>query len=173
MMEKLFFAMILGIITFHAQPQSAKKNWSYHEEVDRMTGSKVYSAQVMSSTRKEFSFPYQGGSNFFLILKFENGKNKVVLKVSKGQLVPSYTGETSYRIKFDEEQPINVSPSGTGSGIHNQVFLGSESEIIEKLKSAKKVLIEAECYKAGMVVLDFNVEGLIWEHENTTDKTGN
>jgi hypothetical protein len=165
-MKKLIAIALFGIATLQMKSQTPGKNWQYIESTDRMTGEKTYTAQNISSTRKEFSFPYQGGSRFYLFIIYENGENRVVLKVSKGQLIPSYTGEKTYRMKFDDEQPFHVSPSKEGSGLHDQVSLSGAYEIVPKLKTGNKLLVEVECYKTGKMMLDFNISGLKWEHED-------
>jgi len=44
------------------------------------------------------------------------------------------------------------------------IFLSPESKIIDKLKKAKKVVIEPEFYQAGYQQVSFDVSGLEWNH---------
>lgn len=139
------------------------ENWAYETDEDKMTGKSVYYARVLSTNTVEFDFPYGGGSQFKLLLRNKEGVNKVLLSVSKGQFMGSYGGK-KVRIRFDEDEPFLVSFNEPSDASSDVIFLKPEAKIIEGIKKAKKMLIQAEFYQEGNVIMEFDVEGLKWEH---------
>jgi hypothetical protein len=148
-----------------AKPEKAE-NWKYSENVDKMTSEKRFFAEVKSTTKINFDFPYEGGSTFTLTVRQIEKKNNVLLSVSKGQFMTSISGdEETLKIKFDEEKPMTVKYTSPSDGSSDVIFIKSEDEIISKLKNAKHIIIETEFYQAGNKQIEFNVEGLKWEHK--------
>lgn len=139
------------------------ENWYYQTDEDKMTGKSVYYAQVTSTNTVEFDFPYGGGSKFKLLVRNKEGQNELLLSVTKGQFMGSYGGQ-KVRIRFDEEEPFLVSFNEPSDASSDLIFLKSIPKIIEGLKKAKKMLIQAEFYQEGNVIMEFDVEGLKWEH---------
>lgn len=91
--------------------------------------------------------------------------NKVMFQISKGQIVTGNQVEGgSTRVRFDDEKPFTVSVTYPSDYSSDLIFLGSSKKLISKLKTAKKFLIEVEFYNEGIQQIEFDVEGLEWEH---------
>ena len=48
-------------------------------------------------------------------------------------------------------------------GRSNEIFITPEARFLAKLRSASKVVVEAEFYEEGDQQLNFSVKGLKWE----------
>lgn len=136
-------------------------NWKYSEVIDEMDNTKRTVAQLNSDNSIKFDFPY-GNSDFTLSVRNWKGSTDIYLSCSKCQFISGFSGEKTYRIKFDDEAPINVSANHSTSGSSDVVFLGSESKIISKLKTSEKVMIEAEFYDSGLNNITFSTKGFEW-----------
>ncbi len=142
------------------QPQVVQ-NWSYYEDVDKMTSSTTYFAQCTANNKLYFEFPYDGGSVFTLILRKKGETLDLILNATKAQFVNI---NSNVRVKFDDKQPVNYDFSMANDGSANLIFISSPSTFIAKLKKAKHLIIEATFYQAGAKQVEFDVEGLKWEH---------
>jgi len=144
------------------EKKEKKPNWTNEENEDKMSGEKRFYTYTTSTNEIEFDFPYQGGSSFTLLVRNMGKANEVALTVSKGQFMPSIMNERSVRVKFDDEKPFNYSYAGTSDGSATTIFIVNANQFINKLKKAKKLMIEAPFYDAGMQIIYFDVEGFKW-----------
>ncbi|MGQ0739123.1 MAG: hypothetical protein ACT4OJ_08710 [Bacteroidota bacterium] len=143
-------------------PVKEEINWDYSEEKDEMTEKVRYFASCISTNTAYFDFPYDGGSNLNLLIRKMNGRNEVILRISKGQFGSSYS--STVKIKFDEEQPKIYGFNEAADGSSDYIFLNGGPSIILKLKNSKKVKIQPPFYQEGQVVFEFNTDGLKWEY---------
>jgi hypothetical protein len=134
--------------------------WEYQENTDEMDGSVIKFASCKSINSVEFDFPYGGGSYLQLLVRKMKGRNEVILKISKGQFIGSYS-ETC-KIKFDDGPVKEYSFNDAADGSSDYIFLESAASIIKQLKQAKHVKIQPTFYQAGKEVFDFDVSGLKW-----------
>lgn len=152
--------------TTDTEKQETKKEnesgWEYSEDVDKMDNTKRSIASLTSDNTLTFDFPY-GESDFTLNIRSWKGSTDVYLTCSKCQFIAGVTGEKTYRVKFDDEQPFNISANHTTSGGADVVFLGSEKKLISKLKTANKLLIEPEFFDVGFKSVEFSTKGFKWE----------
>ena len=139
-----------------------KIGWKYSEDIDQMDNTKKTTAYLESDNSIKFDFPY-GNSDFTLHIRNWKGSTDVFLTGSNCQFIAGVIGEKTYRIKFDEEAPINVLANHSTSGSSAVVFLGSEKKLISKLKTAEKLIIEAEFFNVGYKQINFSTKGLNWE----------
>ena len=138
-----------------------KTNWRYSEDVDEMDNTKRTIAYIKSDNSIQFDFPY-GNSDFTLSVRNWKESNAVYLSCSTCQFISGFSGEKTYRIKFDDEAPIRVSANHSSSGSSDIVFLGRVSKIISKLKTSEKLIIEAEFFDSGMHNITFSTKGFAW-----------
>jgi hypothetical protein len=138
--------------------------WSYRTDSDKMDGSKSFFAQLYSTNQLEFAFPYNGGSSGVITIRKRNGKNEVILDITKGQFLDNISDDRYVRMKFDSQKLFSVSYSGTTDYRSTEIFLNSPSLIISKLKKSKKLLLDIEFYEAGRQQFEFDVANLVWEH---------
>lgn len=143
--------------------KKAPENWSYLEDTDKMTSKSVYHAQVNAREELEFKFPYQGGAVASIYLRNRDNKSDAIFMISKGQFTGSFQGQ-AIRVRFDEEKPFTFNCSPSSDGDSKVLFIDNTKGFITKLKSAKKVIVEAEFYNEGLRQMEFAVDGLKWEH---------
>ena len=143
--------------------EKPKVNWTSEETEDKMSGEKRYFNYTTSTNKIEFDVPYEGGSTFTQLVRNMGKANEILLTVSKGQFIPSIMNNRTVRVKFDNEKPLNYTYSSANDGSLTTIFLGNAQQFINKLKKAKKLMIEAPFYNAGMQIIYFDVEGFKWE----------
>lgn len=138
--------------------------WKYGENVDKMEGTKVYYAQCESTNEIEFDFPYNGGSKFHITIRNQGKRNEIFLKVSSGQFMTSIGGASTVKVKFDDNKSLNYSYSSADDGSADVIFIDNAPSFLTKLKASKKLMIEATFYDAGNKIIEFDTEGLQWDH---------
>lgn len=143
-------------------PEEPKPNWFYEEREDKMTGAKKYYAICESTNQIDFDFPYNGGSTMGIQVRNMGQGNEVLITISKGQFMSNYDNSEFLRAKFDDEQPMNLSYSEPSDGSSDVIFISSANKFIAKLKTAKKLMLEAPFYNSGRQIGEFNLEGLEW-----------
>ncbi len=150
-----------------AQPvkseSKVKPNWTYGENVDKMTGEVTKWAINDSLNKVSMSFPHNGGSEASIIVFEKNVK----IYISKGQVMCSNYSGCTIRVKFDDEKPVDYLAVGPENGQYSHVYLGytetggnGAKKFLDKLKTAKKVMISLEVYQENSPVWEFNVAGL-------------
>ncbi|MGX5818060.1 hypothetical protein ACWKWU_07690 [Chitinophaga lutea] len=152
-----------SIKTAPLPPVTPPLNWTYQEEVDQMTDGKKYFAYCESPTSLDFKFPYDGGSTATLILRHIDDQSDVLLTVSKGQFVGSVLADRTVKLKFDNDAPVEIPYVSPSDGSANAIFLDFKSPLVERLKKAEQLKIEAEFFNEGLVIMDFKTTGLTWE----------
>lgn len=143
-------------------PKEDVTKWQFQEDVDKMTSKTVKYASIDANEELEFKFPYDGGSVASLTIRKKDGSNDIYLSVSKGQFNGTYDGG-QVRIKFDEEQPKKFSFTAPSDNSSDVIFINSTKAIISKLKTSKKIIIEAEFFNEGNRQIEFDVSGFKWE----------
>ncbi len=146
-----------------SEEQKEVPNWNYSEDEDKMSGEKRFFASTRSTNKIDFEFPYNGGSTFKLNVRNMGKGDEVLMMVSKGQFMPSIMDSEKVRIRFDEESPLSISYNSAADGSGDVIFFNSSKKIINKLKTSKKVMVEAPFFGAGRQIVYFNVEGFKWE----------
>jgi hypothetical protein len=148
-----------------ASQQEVKQLWEYSTDVDKMTSDSNYYTVCTSTNELEFDFPYQGGQKTFITIR-KKGKDasEVIVNVAKGQFMTSVMNDEPIKIKFDDGKPETFYYHGASSGNSDVIFISSPKKLINKLLTAKKVMMEAEFYSAGNKVMEFDVAGLKWKH---------
>lgn len=143
-------------------PKEETTKWQFQEDIDKMTSKTVKYASIDANEELEFKFPYNGGSVASLTVRKKDGSNDIYLSVSKGQFNGTYDGG-QVRIKFDDDQPKNFSFTAPSDSSTDLIFINSTKTIISKLKTTKKIIIEAEFFNEGNRQMEFDVSGFKWE----------
>jgi hypothetical protein len=140
-----------------------KSNWKYGENVDKMTGAVTEWAMTDSTNKVPMSFPYNSGSEGTIVVFEKNVK----IHISKGQVMCSNYSGCTIRVKFDDEQPEDYAAVGPDNGQYSHVYLGQADpdgngaeKFMNKLKTAKRVMISVEVFQENSPVWEFNVSGL-------------
>ena len=146
--------------------------WKYSEETktDPMdnTTTKMILASLISDNAVTID-PW-GRFTFTLSIRNLNGKTDVLLYANSSYSISfnaGFDGEKTYRVKFDDEAPINVAVLPSASG--TTVFFGNTAQLISKLETADKLTIEAEFYSNGKQIITFSTKGLKWKKMDTQE----
>ncbi len=141
-----------------------KSVWRSSESVDEMTNEVFYFMETTSLNELEFSFPYEGGSTFYLTIRGKAQKQpEIILSTNRGQFIPSINSE-HLRVKFDDEEAFNVTYNSPESCSSEAICIKSEGKILKKLATAKTLKIEAPFFEDGRQIIEFDVTGFSWEH---------
>ena len=121
-------------------------NWRYDSDVDKMRGNTSYFADATSLNSANFQFPYQGESHLHIIIR------------NKGD-------GCEISVKFDNEAVKTYTVNEADAGKNDVVFLApGKDAFIKKLKTSKKVIIEAPFFQEPSTQFDFDTAGLEWKH---------
>lgn len=136
-----------------------KNTWEYRTETNSMGDEqKFYS--VSSTDLVYLDFPYEGGSSGTITIRKKNGRiDAIMFLVSQGQIHTEYEGNY-FRIRFDEEKPVNWSMSESATGSSDIMFFDNETALLNKIKKSKKVALEVPFYQNGCKHFVFNTENL-------------
>ena len=147
-----------------SKPKKATKSrWKYSQSKDQMTGKITNYASVKARELLEFAFPYDGGSTAKITIRARGNEQEVMFSVSKGQIITGINGGV-VRVKFDDETPYKIGYGLPADYSDDLIFLKNASSLIDKIKTAKKFLIEVKFYDEGNHVIEFDVQGLEWEY---------
>nr|DAY55033.1 MAG TPA: type VI secretion protein [Caudoviricetes sp.] len=139
---------------------ASKSKWTYSEKTDEMDNSKIQYAQLTSTNKLEFEFPYDGGSTFTFWIRKTNGKYELLLTVDKGQFISNLLDNEKLRIKFDDGEAFKWNYADANDGRADVIFPTYSDEFLGMLKKSKTMLIEAPFAFAGRQVIRFNTENL-------------
>ena len=135
--------------------------WQYSQDQDEMTNKIERYASLGAYNVLNFDYPYKDGGYSTLGIKNTGRGNQVYLKIAKGQFMSSYNN--SVRLKFDESPAITMDYSGTADGDPTVIFLDNPNFVINKLKKAEELKVEATFYNQGSQIMKFYVKNFIWE----------
>ena len=164
----LRIVIVLALSSFACAPATAQ--WKYKSYEDKMRRSITQIAEIKSTNKANLDFPYKGGSTLELNLrKRESEEDDVFVSIDRGQ-IPCFNICRVFT-KFDNDEVVEWGGSGAESGRSDLIFIGKSQEFIERLKSAKKLIIEIQIYNHGRFQFNFNVSGLKWKSpEKQIDK---
>lgn len=136
-----------------------KNTWEYRKETNPMGDEqKFYS--VSSTDLVYLDFPYEGGSSGTITIRKKNGRiDAIMFLISQGQIHTEVEGNY-FRIRFDEEKPVNWSMSESATGSSDIMFFDNETALLNKIKKSKKVTLEVPFYNNGNQHFVFNTENL-------------
>lgn len=115
-----------------------------------------------SSNAVRFDFPYAGGSRVYLRLQ-QNGaeQTRLVFWVTRGQF--SCASDCAIALKLDDGDVMTLR---TFAGDRPDVlFVGEHvfgADLLERLKSARRAMVELPFYREGERQFDFDLRGLRW-----------
>lgn len=139
-----------------------KENWTYAEQEDKMDAKKQYFASTTSTNEIDFKVPYSGGSTMDIELRDLGEGDEALLKISKGQFMPSLMADKTIKVKFDDKASktfVYASPTDLSA---NVIFIKEAKSFIKQLKESKTVMIEPTFFNEGNVIFEYKTEGLKW-----------
>lgn len=136
--------------------------WDYINTFDQVRGGTIYHASVDSQNSAYFDFPYQGGSTLSMtVRKHPAYGDDVIFKISKGQFV-CHTDDCTGTINFGAgAEAISLSEPDDNSS--DTLFVTNGNYVIDRLKKAKRVIVELPFYQEGNRQFIFEMKtGLSW-----------
>jgi hypothetical protein len=137
--------------------------WKYKTTEDKMRGTNIHYAELKSINRAQLDFPYRGGSALELILRHKESTEEpdAILILDRGQIPCSI--DCNVFVKFDSGEVEKLGGSGGESGRSDLIFIGNSKEFIERLRLAKRLIVEVSIFGHGRFQFIFNVAGLNWK----------
>jgi len=133
-----------------------ESHWIYDKKKDEMTSEVNNSAVLISDVVLPTDSTEEGGNGVIMLMQ-DGKKTNVVLKALAKDFISNSDGIT-VKVKFDNEKPTDYICLESQSP--DYIFIEKASIFLNKLKTAKKVLIKAE----GLNLMKFNATGLKWTH---------
>lgn len=137
------------------------QKWNYDIDTDEMTGEKIYFASCESKNTEYLEFPYEGGTKLILTIRNMNGKNKIYVKINKGQL---QTYDKYVSIRLDNGKVTNYSLRGSSDGDSKFAFIYAGNSLISQFKKASVIKIQLPFYRNGKRTFTFEPGILEWNH---------
>lgn len=144
-------------------PRPPSRNWTYRSDVDEMRDTAIHHACTESRDQVHLGWPY-GSQRVRLCVRQHPrfGQDVIVRLNDEGQfLCSSYDGCT-VRVRFDQGEVSGFSASGPSDNSTNSIFIQNDERFLRSLKSASRVIVEAEFYQAGSQQMTFETAGLEW-----------
>jgi hypothetical protein len=148
----------------HVDFSAAPTKWAYSEHQDEMGRGTTKVAQVVSSNTVHFGFPYQGETHAVLQLRNSPKYGQdVMVRVERGQFVSSYT-KNFVTVRFDDGELWKFDIGEPEDGATGLLFMRpvDAESFIDELRKAKRLRIEADFFREGPRVFEFDVRGLDW-----------
>lgn len=145
-------------------PQSTKpmQNWWYAQSYDGMRKASTTKATVDGDEILEFAAPYEGGSKLTLTIRQQPSDGLTAyLTVTKGQIICPHPNR-EIAISLDRGPIQHLKCQEPGDGSRDTLFLLPASRVLNLIRKAQKLTVEAEYFHEGARQTDFDVSGLIW-----------
>ncbi len=141
------------------------QNWEYKNSKDEMRGIETKFASTVSANTVNFDFPYNGGSKLIMALRKTGTDTDVMLSISKGQILCDFRNcEVAFKFDNGNVQSITMSrPSDHSSDLLFVAYDKTKHNIINELKTSKKLVVEVQFYREGKKQFTFDVSGLNWD----------
>lgn len=149
-----------------ADTKGLKANWVYSEQVDEMTDAITYFAEIEANEELDFSFPYNGGTTVWLILRKRSSGTSVILSIpkAKGQFIPNVMGDRSVLVRFDDKPAEKYTYSNTSDYSPETIFIMNAEKFIKNLKASQSTIVRCEFFNEGTRTIKFDTGGLEWNH---------
>ena len=141
------------------EPPSA---WQYSTSEDAMRGTTTYFAVATASNTLHFNFPYAGGSTAQIGVVRSGDELRAGITISKGQFTCFGGNGDAVSMKFDSGSVLNFPCFRSADGNSQVIGIGDADGFFQRLRKAKKLVVEAQFFQAGYQQMTFNVEGFEW-----------
>jgi hypothetical protein len=131
-----------------------ESHWMYNKKKDDMTSETKYSAVLISDVILPTDSTEEGGSGV-LMLMLDGKKTDVLLHTLEKDFASTADGFV-IKVKFDNDKPTDFNCLEAHSP--DYLIIEKSDAFLKRLKSAKKVLIQAE----EINLMHFNSTGLKW-----------
>ncbi|MDP1764494.1 MAG: hypothetical protein Q8L07_11490 [Sediminibacterium sp.] len=163
---KIVFALLLITFSIAAPSQIGKQgNWYYVHSQESV----LHYAAVISSENNNIIYPYKKIAVADIVIKnlsMGNHGNEVMLTFYWEDLMATSKplGKGTIRLKFDGNEPTDYLIIPSFGKSKSQLFILEADEVINKLKSSKRLLIEVSIRGKGNKTLEFNTSQFTWDH---------
>lgn len=134
--------------------------WIYRDQESAMAKGKELYASLRSANEFELKPPYAGRQRAVITLRHlpSDGDN-ALLEIQRGQFVCSFPS-CAVQVRFDDGPAKTFKGSVPADYSHTALFLEPHAQLMQSIKTAKLMRVQAEIYQEGAPVLEFNVAGL-------------
>lgn len=137
-------------------------DWQYSNHDDKMSSKQINFATIKSKNELAFGSPYSGQQRARLQLrKHPRFGNDVILRIEKGQFICRVRG-CNIKIRFDDGKTLTFEASGPNDHDSTTLFIRNYNRFTANLKKSNLLFIEAEFYREGVRIIEFDVSGLQW-----------
>lgn len=145
----------------HDSAQRHAAQWQYERQSDEMGRGVSKLARVTSTNRLSFGSPYQGGQYVELTVRNSPKHDKdVYLWIEHGQFHCSGIDGCTVSVRFDDGPIQTFTGRDASDGDSRVLFIKPYQRFITGLRKAKNLRIEAEFFREGVRVVEFDVAGL-------------
>ncbi len=164
-MQKAFCTAVFAITVFSGSAYA--EEWIYGEKVDEMRGVTNTWVSLPSENTVPLKFPYSPGSSLGIVVRKMPKKygTDVYILAEKGQLNCSVR-DCHFFVKFDDGAVEKIPATRSTGGSRDTLFLTDKATpgFIKKLKTAKKIIVEVDFYKAPGQQFRFEpAKPLVWK----------
>jgi hypothetical protein len=146
------------------QDKLPKSKWTYDTQKDEMRGKVGKYATLKSENTIKFEFPYGEQPGVLTIRQDPQFGLDAMFSVPSGQILCHGFGDSYVNVKFDEGAIRRFNCTSSSDGSSEVAFMSNPKQFISALKTAKRVVIEAEFYQAGRQQYIFETQSFIWEN---------
>lgn len=139
---------------------SGQSKWTYRQHRDAMRDTTWRFAEVTSENTAHFDSPYAGGSTASIILRRGPEGLNAMLQISRGQFTCSQFANDHVSIRFDDGAVQRFACSRPSSGDSSVIFIQGAARLERQLRSARRVIVEAEFYRHGRHQFTFETASL-------------
>jgi hypothetical protein len=133
--------------------------WTYNEDKDQMRGTTVKYAQVQSNEKFPNSIGVGDEQSTVLEVQKQVKGYDVDINNPNLQFTCSSLVTRQVAVKFDDGPIEHYNCTGSVGDKFGLAFLTKGDGFVSKLRTAKRVMIEAEVFQRGNVQMSFNVAG--------------
>jgi hypothetical protein len=136
--------------------------WDYQETEDEMGRGKIKTAFVNSVNQIEFDFPYKRPQRATLQLRRHPKYGRdVILQIERGQFLCGFGG-CNVQVRFGAKKPVTFSALEPADHRTTALFINNHDSFVAGMRKVDKVYIEAQFFREGNRVFEFDVSGLKW-----------
>ncbi|WP_159981927.1 MULTISPECIES: hypothetical protein [unclassified Novosphingobium] len=146
----------------NAESAKPESKWTYSTNKDEMRGSESHYASLKSDAEIQLDFPYGEQTPEILIRQSPKFGFDILVGVASGQIQCSEYSDGHLSVKFDDGPIQRFGCTEAADGSSNMVFVDNAKSFLAKLKTSKKVIVEAQFYQNGMQQMTFQPAGLEW-----------
>ena len=154
---------LIAGLAFMVMSQPVIAAWTYGEQADPMGRNAAKHATIQSRNQITFGSPYGGPQRATLTLRIHPryGRN-VILDIARGQFNCRVDG-CAVLVRMDERPAERFSASEPSDNSSDTIFIRDYQRFLRGVKAAKLLRIEAEFFREGTRIFEFDVAGLNWE----------